>query len=554
MSSPLILVHIGDNFPEYINTCIAQLHCVSNVPIHVLISRKHADKIKGGIVYSLESIKSTDKFTQFESVSRLDEKFRGGFWKYAMFRFFYIYNHMVEHSLTNVFHIEYDNLIYLDFTKYLSIFQTKPMWCVMDSPNRCIPSFLYWRDTEFLSKLLDTCIESSSKGENDMIALAKFRNNNPDVGTLPIVKGYKEEVDEMYWRSADAFNCLFDGAAIGQYIGGVDPRNNSGDTRGFINETTVIKCNKMKVEWRNKKPYLNDMPLVNLHIHSKDLLRWAEVDSNYFNIISGELIQEKCDIYLGIPEDFQYNPRISTQTHKCLSIETITRTWDNPYIIFCYSHRISAFRKILPHIKNNFILVTHNSDENVRDEYMDIANNDKLVEWYAQNTMVDHPKINLLPIGIANSMWPHGDIDTIKNIRRNIPKKCNDFYFFFNVGTNRNERNPCKDVLEKKGIKFGGSAANYKEYIKTLSTYKYAICPPGNGVDSHRIWECVYLNVIPILKRSIFTEKLQNLFYCIVLDKWEDFNQENLLAEYKEPRYDTCSIFYTKRIDNLRSF
>jgi hypothetical protein len=257
----------------------------------------------------------------------------------------------------------------------------------------------------------------------------------------------------------------------------------------------------------------------------------------YPTIITGERIQEKCDIYLGLPEDFRYNPRISQQPHKCLSLGEITAPWNNPPTIFCYSHRISLFRKILGHIQNNFTLFTHNSDGHITEEHLDIAENGNLLCWYAQNMMANHPKIKLLPIGIANSMWTHGNIAVIESCRSSLGEKRNNFYFYFSIGTNSAERTPCKTILEKKGLTFGTQAPNFMAYIQNLSSYKYAICPPGNGVDCHRIWECLYLNVIPILKRSIFTEKLKEKINCILLDKWEDFYAEPLLNEYKDPQY-----------------
>jgi len=147
------------------------------------------------------------------------------------------------------------------------------MWCVMDSKIRCIPSFLYFRDSHIISKLLDTCIKEASNRANDMVALGKFRNDNIDqVGNLPIITSYTDQISEMLYDNVSKFKCLFDGAAVGQYIGGTDSGKN--DTVGFINETCEFKCNKVIIEWRDKNPYLNGMPLVNLHIHSKDLKRW----------------------------------------------------------------------------------------------------------------------------------------------------------------------------------------------------------------------------------------------------------------------------------------
>jgi len=271
----LILVHIGNHFPGYINDCISKIRSVSQVEIHVLISRIHFDKIEETVaLFALEDIHVSSQTQLFEEKSNLDSQGRGGFWKYATMRFFYIYDYMTMMKLTDVFHIESDNLIYLDFLDKIEQFREKDMWCVMDSNTRCIPSFLYFKQPAIVSRLLDTCIDHSSRGSNDMSALADFRNNNSEVGILPICGSYDDPINPMFYENASKFNCIFDAAAVGQYIGGVDPRNDSNNTIGFINETSVIKCNKANVEWRDKKPYLNGLPLVNLHIHSKDLKRW----------------------------------------------------------------------------------------------------------------------------------------------------------------------------------------------------------------------------------------------------------------------------------------
>jgi len=274
----LVLVHIGDHFPSYINECIEKVNSVSDTPIHVLLDRKHIPLLRGRVTpFPLDGIHMDELHARFESMSILNDYMRGGFWKFATKRFFYLYTHMKQQGLTDVFHIENDILIYMDFTEKLSLFQQKDMWCVLDSEERCIPSFVYIKNETILEKLLHTCIECSSKGLNDMQALAKFAQQNSTVGCLPIITNYCSPLSEKFYQHAEAFGCLFDGACVGQYIGGVDPRNNPGDTRGFINETTVFQCDKVTIEWREGKPWLNSLPLMNLHIHSKDLARWMNI-------------------------------------------------------------------------------------------------------------------------------------------------------------------------------------------------------------------------------------------------------------------------------------
>jgi hypothetical protein len=273
----LILIHIGEEFPMYMNDCIEQINSVSQIPVHVLINQKHIVSLSGNCTaVPLESIPIDELHQEFEDTTRLDPYSRGGFWKYATKRFFYLYTYMNLHRLTDVFHIEYDNLIYLDFTPKLSVFQQKSMWCVLDAEDRCIPSFVYFKDEVILKRLLRCCIDGSSQGLNDMETLAQFQKENSDVGCLPIITNYCEPIPCHYYQHADAFGFLFDGACVGQYIGGVDPRNTPGDTRGFINEKTIFQCDKAEVEWKEGKPYLNLFPLVNLHIHSKELTRWMK--------------------------------------------------------------------------------------------------------------------------------------------------------------------------------------------------------------------------------------------------------------------------------------
>ena len=87
------------------------------------------------------------------------------------------------------------------------------------------------------------------------------------------------------------------------------------------------------------------------------------------DIISGEKLQELCDIYIGHNEDFMYNPRISRQMHKHLPIQSITFPYNNPPLVFCYSHRLEEFEKVIHTFQNKFVLLSHNSDYNISEKF-----------------------------------------------------------------------------------------------------------------------------------------------------------------------------------------
>ena len=67
-----------------------------------------------------------------------------------------------------------------------------------------------------------------------------------------------------------------------------------------------------------------------------------------------------------------------------------------------------------------------------------------------------------------------------------------------------------------------------KENIMRLATYRWCICPEGNGVDTHRLWEAIYLGCVPIVKRSPFIDTLVHYtggeIAMIVVESWNKCN------------------------------
>lgn len=249
---------------------------------------------------------------------------------------------------------------------------------------------------------------------------------------------------------------------------------------------------------------------------------------------SGERFQKLCDVYCGTEEDLNRNPIISSEPNKHMRIDLLVDPWDNPSLIFCYSCSLTFFMEKLTLLKNKFVLVSHNEDTNIDEKYITIANHRLLIKWYCQNLMINHEKLSMIPIGIANGMWTHGNLDTLETLATLSATltKSRNFYFYFKVDTNRRARQYCKSILESKGVHFGNEINHYS-YLCDLASHKFAICPEGNGIDSHRLWECYYLGVIPIVLRSVFTEHVSRRLPCIILNSWEDFSTDYCLERYE---------------------
>ena len=75
------------------------------------------------------------------------------------------------------------------------------------------------------------------------------------------------------------------------------------------------------------------------------------------------------------------------------------------------------------------------------------------------------------------------------------------------------------EVAPATGTSLSVRGLTIPQYLQQLSDHKFAFSPPGNGVDCHRIWECFYLGVIPIVKRSPHTENYKDL-PVLIIDDW----------------------------------
>lgn len=257
-------------------------------------------------------------------------------------------------------------------------------------------------------------------------------------------------------------------------------------------------------------------------------------------IITGEHIQDLCGVSISKRE---HKPLESQNQLDSIDIDNFNfKNYDNPSIVYVNSSLInntkpklveSNLYEKLNQLKNPFNLVLHNSDDSFDDihlKYFDIKNIKKI---FTQNINTQHERLFPLPIGLANSMWDFGDIEYFSSHLNNLPKQDKFIHFNFTVeGGARNEYRPqCYKAAIEKGIE---QAPNFKfnEYVKEVARYRYCLSPEGNGIDCHRMWECLYLKVIPICHRNILTEYFSKIFPIVLLDDWNDLDLDGLDKNY----------------------
>lgn len=278
----IILVSIG-NFQEYIIDNINQLLKLKTNNIYVITDNKYFDyfsSYKLNDAINLINVEELDEYYNYSNKSTLDNRFRNGFWMLASLRFFYIYALMKKYDLEDCIHIENDVLLYYDINLLREKLDRNYMYIPFDTFQRNIASIMYIPNHSVFKDILD----HYDMNKNDMDNFANIKTNLRLIQNFPIFVSDLARTNEEKFVSEnfDKFHIIFDAAAMGQYIGGVDPRNMPGDTSGFVNEKCVIKYDKYQFIWEYqdniKRPFilLNErkIPIFNLHIHCKNLVKF----------------------------------------------------------------------------------------------------------------------------------------------------------------------------------------------------------------------------------------------------------------------------------------
>lgn len=256
------------------------------------------------------------------------------------------------------------------------------------------------------------------------------------------------------------------------------------------------------------------------------------------SLISGERFAEIADFKFSeevnlnlLNIDFKDNQIIhfKNENHICYINKNLALK-DND-IIFCKTDFVELLFFALKNTDKvkNLTLITHQSDRKVGN-YLNILKPKCISKWFTVNPIISSEDLIPIPLGIANSTSNLNiKIDHFLNLKKTKTKIENkNVYANFNLNTNYFHRfKVLKDLKKFEDIKFDISEKlEIEEYIQKIKENRYIICPEGNGPDTHRFWEVLYLGSIPIVFKNVHNKNLRNL-PAIFIDKIEDINYLN---------------------------
>ena len=171
-------------------------------------------------------------------------------------------------------------------------------------------------------------------------------------------------------------------------------------------------------------------------------------------------------------------------------------------IIFTNSYLIEPLFKKLNNLKfQNIKVISMQTDHHINKK-MYTKKPKSVSTWYSTNVDFNTSDLIPIPLGLANEYSP-------KNIQKNsydvlepVEKKINKIYLNFEKNTNYFHRNKLQKALFQKNHVFSETNnLQIEEYLENLHQYKFILCPLGNGIDTHRIWETLYAGSIPIIPK-----------------------------------------------------
>lgn len=199
-------------------------------------------------------------------------------------------------------------------------------------------------------------------------------------------------------------------------------------------------------------------------------------------------------------------------------------------VIYSHTEAVEGLFKLLNKCNlKNLILISGQSD---------IAVNKKLYQkkpkcikyWFGNNINYEINKLIPIPLGINNdyiSTNPN-EQDFIDFKFKNFNEKNNNLYSNFNINTRPFHRLDAYNFSIKNSSTFSNfTKLNKSDFLSELNNYKFVIAPFGNGLDTHRVWEAIYSNSIPIVKEHTAFNSFKELPIHFVKN-FKDIDNKNL--------------------------
>lgn len=179
----------------------------------------------------------------------------------------------------------------------------------------------------------------------------------------------------------------------------------------------------------------------------------------------------------------------------------------------CRAHFTSTLSSISTLAKPT--VVVSGGDIEVTETAFNKLINSNVRHWFAHNaTHTDH-RLTPLPIFLPDKSHAEMFDPAYLNEALALPKTdSSNVLCCLNPEDQRNGRERAQLIARISALPhvtvlpYGRDLASRKNFLRELRAHRFVLCPRGCGIDTHKIWEALYLGVIPIVQKSAIYREL----------------------------------------------
>jgi hypothetical protein len=150
---------------------------------------------------------------------------------------------------------------------------------------------------------------------------------------------------------------------------------------------------------------------------------------------------------------------------------------------------------------------------------------------------------NVLPLGLTNNTLESqyhavfSNTDVIRKVHGQVQSSTvfdNTFLLNFSTDTNERVRVPLLKFLLQNGFtqdSLDFSLSGRQTYLRRMRQSNFTICPVGNGADTHRLWEALYVGSTPIVKSNPIIDPLIRNLPVLTVKSWDELLNRQFLEE-----------------------
>jgi hypothetical protein len=320
--TPLVFVFLGQKWPHYGSASLRIAAETTPNPLVVLAEVPRPPNVPSVVEWQqVGDFYSASEFDGFALAEPYSADFREGFWLKTAERLFVIRAYMRFSGCKTIFHGELDCLFFSLPKLESEIARTEltGVFLPRETQDRCIGSIIFVNEQASLDALCEFLVKNSALGNEMDILGALPHGQESKFYALPtaeaLFRGSEHAPPDTWPVVPPRSTLIVDGAVIGRWLFGVDPRNTGG--RGVKNRLQSHKYGvlfdlplsevSITIERRGGWSLLVEGPngrrfqVATIHVHSKI---HAKITARYLARVVGRIKRGKATVI--IPIEFQF--------------------------------------------------------------------------------------------------------------------------------------------------------------------------------------------------------------------------------------------------------